>query len=79
MTITRNGRSVAVLVSPDDLEAWEETLDAMSDADLIAQLRQSPDELRRGDTYTDAEVRNLMAQRHRPEQPLGHRPRTDSQ
>lgn len=67
VTITRNGTPVAVLVSPDDLEALEETLDVLSDADLMAQLRQSQDELRRGDTYSEAELRELMAQRRRAE------------
>ena len=65
VTITRNGTPVAVLVSPDDLKALEETLDVLSDADLMAQLRQAQDELRRGDTYTEAELRDLMAKRRR--------------
>jgi antitoxin YefM len=67
VTITRNGTPVAVLISPDDLEALEETLDVLSDADLMAQLRQSQDELRRGDTYSETELRELMAQRRRAE------------
>lgn len=67
VTITRNGTPLAVLFSPDDLEALEETLDVLSGADLMAQLRQSQEELRRGDTYTETELRELMAQRRRAE------------
>ena len=32
VTITRNGRPAAVLVSPDDLESLEETLSVLGDA-----------------------------------------------
>ena len=31
VTVTRNGRAVAVLISPEDLAALEETLDVLSD------------------------------------------------
>jgi antitoxin YefM len=65
VTITRNGHPAAILISPDDLEALEETLDVLSDAELMARLRQAEHELRRGDTYSEAELRDLMAHRHR--------------
>jgi len=65
ITITRNGHPAAVLVSPQDLQALEETLDVLSDPDLMAQLRQAEDELDRGQTYTEAELRDLIAQRRR--------------
>lgn len=65
VTITRNGQPAAVLVSPDDLEALEETLDVLSDPDLMAQLRQAEAELRRGDTYSETELRDLIARRRR--------------
>lgn len=67
VTITRNGHPAAVLVNPDDLEALEETLDVLADAEVMAQLRQSQGELRRGDTYDETELRALMAQRRRRE------------
>ncbi len=38
VTITRNGRPVAVLVSPDDLEALEETLSILSDRRELSAL-----------------------------------------
>ena len=34
--VTRNGRPSFVLVSPDDLDALEETLDILRDPDLVA-------------------------------------------
>jgi len=39
--VTRNGRPTFVLVSPDDLESLEETLDILRDEELITSIRQS--------------------------------------
>ena len=39
--VTRNGRPSFVLMSPDDLESLEETLEIMSDAELVESLRIS--------------------------------------
>ena len=39
--VTRNGRPSFVLLSPDDLEALEETLDILRDDDLMASIRRS--------------------------------------
>jgi len=39
--VTRNGQPAAVLVSTDDLESLEETLEIMSERSLMTQIRQS--------------------------------------
>jgi prevent-host-death family protein len=39
ITITKNGRPVAVIVSPDEFESWKETQAVMSDADLMKEIR----------------------------------------
>ena len=39
--VTRNGRPSFVLISPDDLESLEETLEIMRDQELVASLRRS--------------------------------------
>lgn len=49
VVITRNGVPAAVLISPDDLESLEETLEVMSDPELVAQMRESQEELERGE------------------------------
>lgn len=41
VTVTKNGRVAAVLISSDELAALEETLDILSDPDLMASLRKS--------------------------------------
>ena len=47
--VTRNGRPSFVLVSPDDLESLEETLDILRDPDLVASLARSRSEAARGE------------------------------
>jgi prevent-host-death family protein len=42
--VTRNGRPSFVLLSPDDLESLEETLDIMRDDELLASIRTSRQE-----------------------------------
>lgn len=48
ITITRNGRPVAVLVSYEDFESWAETLAIVSDPELLASVRQGVAELQAG-------------------------------
>jgi antitoxin YefM len=49
VVVTRNGRPVAVLISPDELEGLEETLDLLSD-EARASLRRAEDEDEAGQT-----------------------------
>lgn len=48
VVLTRNGRPAAVLVSPDDLEALEETLDILSDPEAMAAIREGLSEIEHG-------------------------------
>ena len=41
VVVTRNGRPVAVLVNHADYERMKETLDVLSDPDLMRQIRRS--------------------------------------
>jgi len=56
VTITRHGRPVAVVISPDDLEALEETLAWISD-DGIAAYRESRAQFAAGDTVNLEDLR----------------------
>jgi prevent-host-death family protein len=49
VVLTRNGRPAAVLVSPDDLEALEETLDILGDPEAMAAIRKGLSEIEQGD------------------------------
>lgn len=50
VVITRNGEPAAVLVSLDDLASLEETLDILSDKNLMAQLAQARAEIDASET-----------------------------
>ena len=47
--VTRNGRPSFVLMSPDDLESLEETLNIVRDDELMESLKRSRDEATRGE------------------------------
>jgi prevent-host-death family protein len=57
VTITRNGRPAAVLVSPEDLESLEETLAILSDPKELAALRRGLADLDSGRTVSLDELR----------------------
>jgi len=40
VVITKNGRPSAVLVSPDEFESWKETLEIISDRDMMTEIKQ---------------------------------------
>jgi mRNA interferase RelE/StbE len=42
--VTRNGRPAAVLLSPDDLESLEESVDILQDRTLLDSIRKSRQE-----------------------------------
>ena len=41
VTVTRNGKAAAVILSPDDLEQLEETLAVLSDPEALADIREA--------------------------------------
>src|SRR5438132_929625 len=41
VVVTRNGRPAAVLVSPEDLEALEETVAVLSDSEAVRELAEA--------------------------------------
>jgi prevent-host-death family protein len=47
--VTRNGRPAAVLLSPDELEALEETVDILQDRKLMESIRRSREQAARGE------------------------------
>ena len=40
IVITKNGRSAAVLVSPDEFDSWKETIAVRTDAALMKEIRK---------------------------------------
>ena len=56
--LTRNGRPAAVILSPDDLEALEETLDILSDPKAMRAIRKAQREVEAGDVVTGDKLRD---------------------
>lgn len=56
VTVTRNGRAAAVIISPDDLAELEETLAVLGDPQALADIREADAAYRAGDVVrgTDA-------------------------
>ena len=64
ITLTRNGEPEAVLLSVDDLEGLEMTLEILGDADTVARISESLTALDRGEPGADmATVRQDLARR----------------
>jgi antitoxin YefM len=47
VTITRNGKVAAVMLSPDQFDSWKETLAIQSDPALMEEIRRGMAQLRR--------------------------------
>ena len=62
VTVTRNGRPVAVLLSTDDLEAIEETLAILSDPAAMRQIEQGRAAIADGDVANREEIGALRIQ-----------------
>lgn len=62
VTVTRNGRPAAVILSPDDLAQLEETLELLSDPEALADIREADAAYRAGDVVRGGDaVRSLRA------------------
>lgn len=51
-TITLRGEAQAVVMNPEEVEAWEETLEILSDNKLIEQILKSQEEIKNSE-YVD--------------------------
>jgi prevent-host-death family protein len=57
ITVTRNGRPAAVLMSADDLAALEDTLELLSDPTAMAEIAQARREVAAGHMVSADELR----------------------
>jgi antitoxin YefM len=60
VVITRNGRPAAVVVSADEYEQLEETLEILDDEETLAALRESEEDVRAGRVFTLEAVRREL-------------------
>ncbi len=60
VVITRNGHPVALLMSLDEYESLQETIDVLSDEDTLEALRESEEDVKAGRTYSWDEVKREL-------------------
>lgn len=63
LVITRNGRAAAVLISPDDLESMEETLEILADPEALEAIREAQAEVARGEVASGRDLAAAWADR----------------
>ena len=63
VVITRNGLPTGVLMSTEDLEALEETLDVLSSPGLLEDLAQGRRAVAAGDVVDEAGLQEMLAHR----------------
>ena len=63
VVLTRNGRPAAVLISPEDLESLEETLEILSDPEAVAAIRRAEAEIDAGNAVDAQELRTKYLKR----------------
>ncbi len=56
VSITRHGRPIAVLISPDDLESLEETLDILSTPGALEAIKEGRADIAAGRVVSAEEV-----------------------
>ena len=61
--VTRNGRDYVVLISVDDLESMEATIELLSDPIALRQMREAEAAIAAGAVTTAEEMAALMQQR----------------
>ncbi len=55
-TITLRGEAQAIVMNPEEVEAWEETLDILSDNKLLEQILVSQKEIKSGKYLDEDEI-----------------------
>jgi len=55
-TITKAGKPRAILMSAQEYESWQETLDIMSDPQIVAGIKEGLDDLKQNRTNSFEEV-----------------------
>ncbi len=57
VVLTRNGRPAAVIISPEELESLEETLDILSDPEAMREIHEAEAAIDAGEVVGGEELR----------------------
>lgn len=55
-TITRRGEAQAVVMHPDEVASWEETMDILADKKLVAEILKSESERKTGKVISEKKI-----------------------
>jgi len=55
-TLTEHGRPKAVIMSADEFDSWQETMEIMSDPELMKDIKEAEEDFKKGDYVTLEEV-----------------------
>lgn len=55
-TITRRGEAQVVIIHPDEVASWEETMDILSNKKLVAQILKSETERKKGKIVSEKKL-----------------------
>lgn len=59
-TITHRGRDKAVIMSVQEFESWQETLEIMANPQLVKDIKQGMKELKEGKGLSEEEVDKIL-------------------
>ena len=58
--ITKNGKPRAVIMSADEFDSWKETMEVLSDEQLMKDIRQAEKEFREGKSIPWEQVKEEL-------------------
>lgn len=61
-TITKAGKPVVVMMSAEEYESWQETLDIMSDPKAVKGIKEGLDDIKHNRTFSYKEIFGAMPQ-----------------
>lgn len=64
ITVTRNGRPAVVVVSIEEWESLQETLEILADPAAVTALAHAREEAEHGELHTTEDVLAVLAERH---------------
>jgi antitoxin YefM len=65
--VTRNGREFVVLLSAEDLDSMEATIELLADQAVMGRVRQAEADVAKGDVTSGEEIAALVRQRRQNE------------
>jgi len=63
VTITRNGKPVAILVSVNEWESINETLDVLGDPAALRDIHEADEAYVHGEIYSNADIASILSAR----------------